>query len=56
MSLNLRDVVTREHAPKILKELCKNCQTYMAENQNGQLSNRVKMLLMVIQGLGIASF
>lgn len=53
VNLNLRDSITKEHAPKVLKELLLNCQNYIASNQHGALSSNVRMLMMAVQGFGI---
>lgn len=53
INLNLRDPITKEHAPKVLKELLLNCQNYVSANPHGSLSSGVRMLIMAVQGFGI---
>lgn len=52
INLNMRDAITKEHAPKVLKELMANCQNYVAANAQSPLSTGVRMLIMAIQGFG----
>lgn len=42
----MSDIVIREHAPKILKQLSKNLHKYMEDHPNGQFGGRIKTLLM----------
>lgn len=53
INLNLRDSITKEHSPKVLKELQMNCQNYVMANPAGSLSSSVRMLMMAVQGFGI---
>lgn len=50
INLNLRDSITKEHSPKVLKELLMNCQNYILANPAGSLSSSVRMLMMAVQG------
>lgn len=53
-NLNMRDPITKEHAPKVLKELLSNCQNYLTTNPDGPLNTGVKMIIMGVGGLGIS--
>lgn len=53
INLNMRDPITKEHAPKVLKELSTNCQNYVQANPHASLSSSVRMLIMVVQSLGV---
>lgn len=53
INLNMRDSITKEHAPKVLKELLLNCQNYVSANPHSSLSSGVRMLIMAVQGFGI---
>lgn len=55
INLKMRDAITKEHAPKVLKELLLNCQNYVSQNQQSPLSSGVRMLMMAVQGVGINS-
>lgn len=54
INLNMRDPITKEHAPKVLKELLLNCQNYLSANPTSPLSTGVRMLIMAVQGFGIS--
>lgn len=56
LNLNLRDATTKEHAPKILRELYQHCQNFTETNQTHPMCSGVRMLMMAIQGLGIKLF
>lgn len=56
INLNMRDPITNEHAPKILVELAKNCQSFVAQNPQNQLSSSVRMLIMAVQGVSAGAF
>lgn len=51
VSLDVNDATTREHAPKITRELYQHCQSFIATNANSPLVGGVKMLMMAVQGL-----
>lgn len=53
-NLNMRDPITKEHAPNVLKELLINCQNYVQTNPHNSLSSGVRMLIMGVQGFGIS--
>lgn len=51
LSINPADPITREHAPKVMQELYRNCQAFLlTQTKNPQCSN-VRMLMKAIQGL-----
>lgn len=52
INLNMRDPITKEHAPKVLKELSTNCQNYVQSNPHASLSSSVRMLILGVQNLG----
>lgn len=54
INLNMRDPITKEHAPKVLKELLLNCQNFVSANAHSPLSSSVRMLIMAVQGFGIS--
>ncbi|XP_055296288.1 enhancer of mRNA-decapping protein 4 homolog isoform X3 [Sitodiplosis mosellana] len=54
INLNMRDPITKEHAPKVLKELLLNCQNFVSANPHSSLSTGVRMLIMAVQGFGIS--
>ncbi|XP_058818237.1 enhancer of mRNA-decapping protein 4 homolog isoform X2 [Topomyia yanbarensis] len=56
VSLNFMDPITKEHAPKVMRELNQNCQNYLSANPGNSLATSMKMLLIAIQGLGFKSF
>lgn len=51
MHLNLRDPITREHSPKVLIELSKNCQAFVSQSPHNPLCLGVRMLIMAVQGV-----
>lgn len=53
INLNMRDPITKEHAPKVLRELLLNCQNFLATNAQSPLSTGVRMLIMAVQGFGM---
>lgn len=53
LNLNMTDSITKEHAPKVMKELQLNCQNYILANANNPLTSNVRMLMMAVQGLGL---
>lgn len=52
INLNMRDPITKEHAPKVLRELLLNCQNFLANNPQSTLSTGVRMLIMAVNGFG----
>lgn len=56
LNLNLLDPTTKEHAPKVMRELFQHCQNYAAANPNSANVSGVRMLMMAVQGLGIKLF
>ncbi|XP_031617309.1 enhancer of mRNA-decapping protein 4 homolog isoform X2 [Contarinia nasturtii] len=55
INLNMRDQITKEHSPKVLKDLLSNCQIYLSANPHSPLSSNVRVLIMAVQGFGITS-
>lgn len=56
LSLDFRDSITKDHAPKILKEVCEKCQQFLSNQPSSHLASSVKMLLMAAKGVGQSSF
>lgn len=56
LNLNMRDATTKEHAPKVLRELSEHCQAYTVANPGSQYNSGIRMLMMAVQGLGIKLF
>ncbi|XP_021701680.1 enhancer of mRNA-decapping protein 4 homolog isoform X1 [Aedes aegypti] len=56
VSLNFSDPITKEHAPKVMRELTQNCQTYLSSNPGHPLATSIKMLMIAIQGLVYKQF
>lgn len=54
INLNMRDSTTKEHAPKVLRELLHHCQKFAAANPNSPHMSGVRMLMMAVQGLGVS--
>ncbi|XP_059609368.1 enhancer of mRNA-decapping protein 4 homolog [Phlebotomus argentipes] len=52
MNLNIKDSITKEHAPSVMKELYQKCQSFIAANPQSHICGGLRMLLMAIQGLG----
>lgn len=50
-NLNERDSITKEHSPKVMKELQVNCQNYIQANPNSPLSTEVGVLVMAAEGV-----
>lgn len=55
INMNMRDPITKEHAPKVLKELLINCQNYVSANPHSMISTGVRMLIMAVQGFGVVA-
>lgn len=51
VSLDIHDATTREHAPKITRELYQHCQNFISANPHSPLVGGVKMLMMAVQGI-----
>jgi enhancer of mRNA-decapping protein 4 len=56
LSLQLTDPITKEHSPKVLRELNLNCQNFITGHPTHPLYMSVKMLMVAIQGLGFKHF
>ncbi|XP_055378582.1 enhancer of mRNA-decapping protein 4 homolog [Condylostylus longicornis] len=52
LNLNLSDPITKEHAPKVMKELYRNCQNYLSTNSKSPLCSNVRMIMMAVLGMG----
>ncbi|XP_037912102.1 enhancer of mRNA-decapping protein 4 homolog isoform X3 [Hermetia illucens] len=50
-NLTHNDPITKEHAPRVLRELYKNCQNFLANYPKSTLSTGVKMAMMAITGM-----
>lgn len=53
LNLNLLDSTTKEHAPKVMRELMQHCQNYTIANPNSAHCSGLRMVMMATQGLGI---
>lgn len=51
LNLNMQDATTKEHAPKVLRELFHHCQAYIVANPSSQHIRGIRMLMMALQGL-----
>ncbi|XP_053691608.1 enhancer of mRNA-decapping protein 4 homolog isoform X2 [Sabethes cyaneus] len=56
VNLNFQDPITKEHTPKVMRELTQNCQNYLTANPSTPLATNIKMLMIAIQGLGYKQF
>ncbi|XP_050076513.1 enhancer of mRNA-decapping protein 4 homolog [Anopheles maculipalpis] len=52
VSLDPMDPVTKEHSPKVMLELIKNCQKFMSDNPSNPLCTSLKMLVIAAQYMG----
>lgn len=52
INLDMQDPITKEHAPKVLRELLMNCQNFLVATPQSSLSTGVRMLIMAVQGFG----
>lgn len=50
-NLNERDSITKEHSPKVMKELQINCQNFIQTNPNSPLNTEVGVLIMAAEGV-----
>lgn len=50
-NLNERDSITKEHSPKVMKELQINCQNYLQAHPNSPLVGEIGILMMAAEGL-----
>lgn len=53
LNLNKRDATTKEHAPKVLRELFVHCHAYTEKNPTSLHNSGLRVLMMAVQGLGI---
>ena len=51
INLNMSDPITREHAPKILRELYNTFQTFIATHPANQLNSSMKMIMLAAQSI-----
>lgn len=56
LNLNFRDPITKEHAPKVMKEIYQKCHEFLANHPTSSLCSGVKMLIMAVQGMGFKSY
>lgn len=56
LNLNQRDPTTKEHAPKVMRELYQHCQNFTIANPTSSHNSGLRMLMMAIQGMGFKSF
>ncbi|XP_011207932.2 enhancer of mRNA-decapping protein 4 homolog isoform X3 [Bactrocera dorsalis] len=49
LAINPMDSITREHAPKVLQELFRNCQIFLVNNPKNQQCSNVRMLMKAVQ-------
>lgn len=47
----MNDPITREHAPKILRELCNTFQNFIATHPANQLNSSMKMIMYYVQSI-----
>lgn len=47
----MHDTITREHAPKILKELYNTFNTFIATHPSNQLNSSMKMIMLAAQSI-----
>lgn len=49
LAINPMDSITREHAPKVLQELFRNCQIFLVNSPKNQQCSNVRMLMKAVQ-------
>ncbi|KAG5682853.1 hypothetical protein PVAND_012175 [Polypedilum vanderplanki] len=49
INLNMQDPITREHSPKILRELYNTLQIYISSKPTNQLTSSIKMIMLAAQ-------
>jgi enhancer of mRNA-decapping protein 4 len=47
----MNDPITKEHAPKILRELYNTFQNYISTHPNNQLNSSMKMIMLAAQSI-----
>lgn len=55
-NLNHNDPITKEHAPKVMRELYRKCQCFLSANPKSALCSNVRMIMMAVQGMGYKVF
>lgn len=50
-SLNMADSISKEHAPKILRELNNTFQAYLNANPNNPFTSNMKILMIAAQSM-----
>lgn len=50
-NLNDRDSITKEHSPKVMRELLINCEAYISAHPNTVLGSELGILMMAAEGL-----
>lgn len=53
MALNMSDPITKEHAPKILRELLNTFQSYLAAHPGSPYSTNMKMMMFAAQSMNM---
>lgn len=49
LSLNMQDSVTREHAPKIMRDLYQHFQAFIMANPQNPLNSSIRMIMLAAQ-------
>lgn len=49
LAINAHDPITREHAPKVLQELSRNCQMFLINYPKSSQCSNVRMLMKAVQ-------
>lgn len=52
VNLDLKESITKQYAPAMMRELMQNCQAFLSANPGNSLGTSVRMLMIAIQGLG----
>uniref|UniRef100_A0A182P8K7 Uncharacterized protein n=1 Tax=Anopheles epiroticus TaxID=199890 RepID=A0A182P8K7_9DIPT len=52
VNLDFQDPITKEHSPKVIKELVSNCHKFMAADPQNPLCTSLKMLVIAVQYMG----
>lgn len=51
LALNMNDPITKEHAPKILRELLNTVQSYVQSHPNSPYNSNMRMMMMAAQSM-----
>lgn len=49
LALNVQDSIIREHAPKVLQELIRNCQIFLVNYPKSLQYSNVRMLMRAVE-------